>query len=162
MITLERTQDMTIVRSICTDPRIWDAMIDDFSPAPEDYEPPVNGAIYVLVRHGDHVGGMFVLVPKTRIRYEIHTLLLPSLSPWRKLEASARICEWVWQNTPCQSLFTEVPATNTAALGFARAAGMKQVGVEPQSFQRNGILYDTVILSKHRKPVEEVVTVTPQ
>lgn len=156
MITLERTQDMAIVRGICTDPRIWNAMTDDFSPAPEDYKPPADGAIYVLVRHDGHVGGMFVLVPRTAIRYEIHTLLLPSLSPWRKLEAASRICEWVWQNTPCQSLLTEVPVVNSAALWFAKAAGMMEIGVEPNSFQKGGVLYDTVILSKNRKPVEEV------
>ncbi len=150
MITLERTTDMQIVKCIATDPRIWDAMADDHAPKREEYEPPVDGAIYVLVKSADVIGGMFVLVPRSAVRFEIHTLLLPELTPWRKLEAAAKMRDWVFANTRCESLVTEVPTPNKAAEGFARAAGMKEFGHEPKCFLKGGILYDSVWLSMNR------------
>lgn len=150
MIRLERTTDAVLIKSIATDVRIWDAMADDHAPKREEYEPPVDGAVYVLVRSGETIGGMFVLVPKSHIRFEVHTLLLPELSPWRKLEAAAKMREWVFANTPCESLYTEVPSCNQAAHGFAVAAGMKQFGTEPKAFLKNGVLYDVSWLGINR------------
>ena len=150
MIILERTTDAKIIKSIATDPRTWDAISDDHTPKREEYEPPVDGAVYVLVRSGKKIGGMFVLVPRSHVRWEIHTLLLPELSPWRKLEAAAKMRDWVFTNTPCESLVTECPAPNKLAYGFAVAAGMIQFGIEPKCFLKGGVLYDSVWLSMNR------------
>lgn len=153
---LERTTDMEIVKRIARDPRIWDQMADDYSGKPEDYEPPSDGAIYVLVKFGEMARGMFVLVPKSRIRYEIHTLLLPELSAWRKMDAAAMMREWVWANTQCERLTTEVPVSNTAALGFAIHAGMQQSGREPACFMKNGKLQDVIVLGMNRSKEETI------
>lgn len=150
MITLSRTTDASLIKKIATDPRIWDAMASDDSPPREEYEPPVDGAVYVVVRSGEEVGGMFVLVPRSRVRWEIHTLLLPELSPWRKLEAAARMRDWTFANTTCERLFTEVPLTNQPALAFAKAAGMETSGIEPKCFLKDGVLHDVLVLGMNR------------
>lgn len=153
MITLERTQDMNLVRSIATDVRIWDQMADDFSGDRESYDPPADGAVYVLVKEDGEVRGMWVLVPRSQIRYEIHTLLLPELRGFRALDAAARMASWVWQNTPCQSLVTEIPECNPRALWFAKTAGMVPFGREPKCFRKGGTLYDVALLGMHRPEV---------
>ena len=155
MINLERTVDREIIKAITTDPRIWDAISEDGSPKREEYEPPVDGAVYVLVRADGEPRGLFVLVPHSAIRWEVHTLLLPELSPWRKLEAAARCREWVFANTPCESLYTEIPEFNSAAYGFAIAAGMKEFGREKRAFLKNNRLYDIAWLAIHRPAVTD-------
>jgi hypothetical protein len=155
MMRLERTVDMSLVKRIATDPRIWGQMSDAFSGKPEDYEPPADGAVYVAVMFGDVARGLFVLVPKSAIRFEVHTLLLPDLSAWRKIDAAAMMREWVWANTKCQRLFTEVPLSNTAALGFAAHMGMKESGREPACFMKDGKLHDVIVLGMNR-PEERV------
>lgn len=150
MIQLQRSTDMPTIRAIANDSRIYDQMAEDGSPKCGEYEPPVDGAIYVLVWHEGTPRGMFALVPKSAIRFEVHTLLLPELSPWRKLEAAARMSLWVWANTSCRSLFTEVPLVNSAALGFAKAAGMVEFGREPKAFLKNGELHDIMWLGMNR------------
>ena len=156
---LERTEDLGLVKRIATDSGVWAQSCDDFSGKPEDYQPPADGAIYVAVLRGDTPYGVFAIVPKTRIRYEIHTMLLPSLSPWRKMDAAAQMREWVFANTPCQRLFTEVPLCNSAALGFAKHFGMVESGREPACFMKNGKLYDVIVLGLNR-PTGEVAPVT--
>ncbi len=151
MVTLERTRDMSLVKRIVTHPSVWEPSRDDFSGNPEDYDPPADGAVYVAVMYGDVARGVFALVPRTHIRYEIHTMLLSSLSAWRKMEAAAQMKQWVFANTPCQRLSTEVPTCNPAALGFAKHFGMEQSGIESKCFMRDGKLHDVIVLGLNRE-----------
>jgi len=150
MITLERTSDLELVKKIVTDARIWQQMSDDFAPAREEYNPPADGAVYVLALEDGEPKGCWILVPRSAIRLEIHTCLLPSLRGRKALEAALLMAEWIWQNTACESLVTEIPETNKAALWFARRSGMAQFGREPKCVRKNGVLWDSVLLALHR------------
>lgn len=147
---------MATVKRIVTDPTIFMAQCDDFAPEPDKYEPAADAAIYVLVKDERGIAlGVWTLVPRTRIKYEVHTSLLPSLRGFRALDAAARMSEWIWQNTPCEFLCTEVPTSNLAALWFAKAARMVQYGIEPRSYRKGGILQDVVLLGMNRPEVEK-------
>lgn len=156
MIELERTRDMDLVKAIITSPEVYEQSSDDFAPSPEEYTPPEDQAVYVLVKkHGTPVG-LWILVPQSRIRYQIHTCLTRRLRGFRALDAAARMSEWIWQNTPCESLVTEVPECNQPALWFAKAAGMKEWGREPQCFLKGSVFYDSIWLGMNRpKGVED-------
>ena len=153
---LERSHDMGIIRRIAVDADVWNQSCDDFSGDPADYQPPADGAIYVVVWKGDVPKGFFALVPRTKIRYEIHTMLLSSLSPWNKMDAAAQMKLWVFANTPCQRLFTEVATCNSSALGFAKHFGMVESGREPACFMKNGKLHDVIVLGLNRPEKERV------
>lgn len=149
VLTLEQCEDMRLIASISRDERIYRTMADDHSPAPGDYEPP-SGAIYVVVREDTAVRGMWVLDRRTHVKYEVHTLLLPGWPLQDKLRAAAMMAQWVWDNTPCVRLVTEVPVTNRAAIWFARKAGMVEFGRDPKSYAKGGELHDTVLLGMSR------------
>ncbi len=155
MITLQRTRDMDVIREIARDSRIWDQMADDHSGSREEYEPPSDGAVYVAVMLNGRAEGFFALIPKTPTRIEVHTCLTPDLSPWQKMEAGAQLPRWVWANTSCIRIYTEIPTCNQAAYGFAKACGMTQSGVEPQCFLKGGVLHDVYVMGMNRPTIEQ-------
>lgn len=148
-IQFERTFDMTLVREIVTEPRIYRNVRDDGSPARESFQAIDSPAIwYVLALDGEELLGMWMMHPHNFICYEVHTCLLRSafFVPGRGDAAAAQFIEWVWRNTPCRRLITNVPDYNWAARRFAERAGMTQFGVNERSFQKDGRLYDQIEL----------------
>jgi RimJ/RimL family protein N-acetyltransferase len=147
MVTFERSQDWPLIKSIVTHPKIWPMASDDFSPAPEAWEPIQDERVLnVIARDADEVLGLWILVPHTKVVWQVHTCLLPSGRGKRGRAAVLKAIEWVWANTECLRIITEVPLYNSAALLFALWAGMDKFGVNPKSFMKNGQLHDVVLL----------------
>lgn len=148
----ERTQNPQLIREVLTHPRIWDAISDDFSPAREEFQPAMNEALwYVAVYDGAELLGIFLFVPQSRICWEVHTCLLPHSWGIRATEAAEEVARWIWANTPCRRIITNVPAYNRLALRFAKHAGMTPFGCNERSYQKNGILHDQIMLGLSRK-----------
>lgn len=146
-MTFERTVDYDLVRKIVTHPKIWPHVSDDFSGKPEDFNPIQHeAAFYLLVKEEREVLGVFALYPKNRICWEVHTCLLPTSWGQRAKQAARDAMQWVFRNTECLRLITDVPEYNTLALRFAHMAGMTQFGVNPKSYMKNGILHDVTML----------------
>jgi RimJ/RimL family protein N-acetyltransferase len=130
-----------------TDPAVWPWIGDDFSPAREDFRPIEHPGIwYVIVRDQAELLGLWMFVPQNAVCWEVHTCLLPSHGVKRGRQAAREMARWIWQNTPCRRIVTNVPRFNRAALLFARAAGMQEFGVNPRSYQKGGELHDQVLL----------------
>ena len=145
-MTFEQSTDWPLIKSIVTHPRIWPWVTDDFSGPPEAWEPIANPNVaYVIARDGDEVLGLWFLHPHSKVCWEIHTCLLPTCGSRRALEAGRQMIAFVWANTPCRRLITNVPAFNRHAARFAEKAGMQQFGRNPRSFMRAGQLIDQVL-----------------
>jgi RimJ/RimL family protein N-acetyltransferase len=156
MLTFERTQDLELVRSILTHPRIYPWISDDGAPAAADFQPVDHPAIwYVLVKEqlcgGDRVLGLFLFTPQGAACWEVHTCLLPIAWGRRAAAAAAGAAEWLFEQTSCSRIVTTVPAYNRLALRFARAAGMTEYGRNPASYLKNGKLHDQVLLGLSRE-----------
>lgn len=151
MLQLERLTDAGLIKSIVTDPRIYSRMADDFAPPAEEYVPPLpEQAIYVGLQVDGVVKGLWVLVPHSRILWEVHTALLPEVWGTTAREAAPMLLEWVWANTECQRLYTLVPAYARATRKFAQHAGMLECGKHEKAFLKDGELADLVILGINR------------
>lgn len=137
-----------------TEPHVWPHISDDFSPPPDEFEPPENDSItYLLVRLDGVPAGVFVFMPQNGVCWEVHTCLLPSLWGPGAAEAARQAARWVWRNSECRRIVTNVPAYNRLALRFAKAAGMTEYGRNPKSYMKNGILEDQILLGM--SPPEE-------
>lgn len=146
-MTFERTTDYMLIKAIITHPRIWEHATDDFSPSVEDWQPAQSELVwYVLVKDGDEVLGLFMLVHENAICWKVHTCLLPSAWGKRARQAAREGSQWVFQNSKCKRLITDVPEYNVLALRFATIGGMTQFGVNPKSYQKNGVLHDVYML----------------
>jgi RimJ/RimL family protein N-acetyltransferase len=141
VLTFERTRDWELVREIFTNPRIYGAASDDFSPAPEHWKPIEHeDMVYLLVRDGEELLGMFVLIPHNRICWDVHTCLLPVAYGSRAREAAKGAAAWVFEHTMCIRIVTEVPEYNHLAYRFAQAAGMTEYGFNPRAYKKSGQL----------------------
>jgi RimJ/RimL family protein N-acetyltransferase len=146
-MVFERTFDEKTIKEIITHPRVWAGSTDDFSPDAQDFEPIIGANVwYVLARDGNELLGLWVLHPQNFICWEIHTCLLPTSWGPRGLQAAKELTDWIWINTPCRRVVTNVPDYNRLALRFAKEAGMEQFGINKKSLQKNGQLHDQIML----------------
>lgn len=147
MIHLEPTKDWNYIKSVATHPRLWPYLADDFSPAPEVWEPPDSESrIYLKVADQERELGFFLLCAFSPILFQVHTALLPCAWGKRAAAAAEALIAWVWEHTTCQRLITEVPDYNTLAHRFALKAGMTEYGRNPKSFSKDGLLHDLILL----------------
>lgn len=135
---IELTRDTDFIVSCVTS--AWDRISDDG--APELYFPPM-GEGNLWVRAGDY--GVFLLSRQNHVTYEVHTILLPC-ARGKAVEIGKQALAWAWANTPAKRLITNVPAFNPLALRLAKAVGFIEYGINRQSFQKGGVLYDQTVL----------------
>lgn len=153
-MTFERCRDYGLIRSIMTHPRVYQHISDDGSPDVAEFQPVESEALwYVVVRDGEKVLGLWLLVPQNSICWEIHTCLLPEAYGQTGRRAAVEMAEWIWANTPCRRLITTVPVSNLLAHRFAVRSGMREFGRNPASFLKNGALHDQILLGMS-KPEE--------
>lgn len=138
---------MSLVRSVLTHPRVYPHIVDDSSPAADEFH-PIDHPSIVYLRAEDQEGtlGIFMLVPLSLVCYQVHTCMLPRA--WGALaRESARLgTQWMFEHGPCRRIVTNVPEYNRVAERFARACGMAEYGRNLKSFQKDGVLYDEILL----------------
>lgn len=147
VITVERTVDYELIRGIVTHPKVYPYISDDASlPAGEWVPVEHDGIWYVLVRQDEAPRGVFVFTPQNAVCYEVHTCLNPALWGRYSGEAAQLALRYMFDHSPCRRVVTNVPAYNRLALKFARNNGLEQFGLNPQSYLKNGMLYDQHML----------------
>jgi len=154
-VTFKETCDWELIKHIVTHPNIYPHVSDDFSPPPELWEPIDSPAAhYVVVRDEstrEEVLGLWAFYEHTPIVWNVHTCLLPAAYGQRARRAAKEMAEWIWANTKCLRLVTEVPESNRLALRFARAAGMTEYGFNPQSYLKGGALSGVHLLGMSKE-----------
>jgi RimJ/RimL family protein N-acetyltransferase len=147
--------DPRLIAETITHPKIYPHVSDDGSPKPEDYEPAIAPALLYLGMYQDDGAylGLFAIHPHNSRCYEVHTCLLPEA--WGKFTVEcARLCiAYVFANTPCLRLITNVPSFNAHAKRLALRAGMSPFGVNAKSFLKDGVLYDQLMLGISKEDV---------
>lgn len=151
MIRIERTTDYELIRSVMTSPAVYPHITDDYSPAAEEYCPPVHDLlVYVAVWEDEELLGLWLFVPQNGICWEVHTCLLPCARGHRARRAAKHVMAWIWRNTPCRRIVTNVPETNRLAYHFALNVGMEFYGCNEKSFLKDGKLVDQMCLGMSR------------
>lgn len=141
------------VNLVLSHPEVYEWISDDNSPAPgqTDFAAILSAeGIYVL---RPNPWTVFILHPWNSICYEVHTNVLPEGRGPMAVQACREGMSWMFHNTPCQKIVTQVPTFNRPALALARRAGMKPEGINSKSFLKNGHLYDQTILGISKQEV---------
>jgi len=150
-IQMGRVFDPVLIKKTITNPSVYPHVSDDMSPAPEDFSPVIDdGIFYVTATRDGEYKGLFMLHPINGVTLEVHTCLLPSARGAAYVYAK-RLLSWVWENTAAMRVVTQVPANNRLARKLALAAGMTEYGLNPQSFMKDGMLYDIHLLGISRE-----------
>jgi hypothetical protein len=150
---------MDLVRTTMAHPKIYPHITDD-SAVPVDEFAPIDSPyiLYLTCHDGDEYLGLWMFVQTNAVMLEVHTCLLPGHGFHRARQAAIEAAEWIWENTGCQRIWTQVPRNNRIARKFAEASGMVQFGTNPQCFLKGGKLVDLLLLGISRP--REIVAMT--
>lgn len=145
-VTAQPIKDLELIKSAITHPRVWGSVSDDANSSAEEFTPIISDSVIYLGMFVDgQFYGLFMLHPHNAVCWEVHTCLLPNA--WGKASVFANTCiEWVFRETDCQRLITNVPSGNALAKRLAMSAGMQVFGINQKSFLKNGILIDQTML----------------
>ena len=141
---IDRTHDMATVKAILSHPAIWPHIHDDM--AGECRPLDVGGLYWLLVEDDEGPAGVFLVHAHNGVCYEVHTCMLPRTWGAQARQATHLCRAWMFQNTPCRKLITNVPAYNLLALRFAKRCGMTLEGINRKSYLKNGELMDQHVL----------------
>lgn len=151
MIAVGLLDNPDAVRSILHHPSVVEAFLDDFTP--RDFEPAWGPQVrYLGLSKDGWLAGLFVFIERSPVLWEVHTAMLPKLRPYAGI-ASKKALRWLWSETTCRRLYTQIPEDNAAAIRFAEAIGFKEYGRNPKSWQRRGRLLDIVQLGISKEEV---------
>lgn len=139
---------MHLVRTILTNPDIYDSIGDDYTPPAGEFQVNLHPEIvYLAARSPRGLFGMFTLLPRNRVCWELHVVMLPRANTKEKWQAARELPGWLAQHTECRRLVGEVPACNWPAVVYGtHGIGMQYVGRHPSAFMKGGKLQDLIIL----------------
>jgi RimJ/RimL family protein N-acetyltransferase len=138
---IEPIDDMELIEQTMKRPYIWPHIHDD-TVSLNEFEPvaPMHGWLMYLGVFDDKYCGFFLLARKNSITYEIHTVLEKWCRGEKAVNAAISVIEWIFNNTECQRLVTEIPDGNVPAERLAINAGMQQYGLNPHSFKIDNVI----------------------
>jgi hypothetical protein len=139
-------EHVRIVDDIVQEPAVFDMLVDDHS---QGFKGQSVGASFLSGPYtmlNPAPGVLFMLSPRTLTMFELHTMIKQEARGKSALQAARRAAEWVFKNTTCEKLITNVPTFNKPALAFALRFGFKREGLCTKSFRRDGKLYDQHLL----------------
>ena len=141
---IERTHDMSVVKSILDHPRIAKHICEDgvLNYDPIDHE----GFYWMLITDNDVVSGVFLLHALNSSCIEMHTCLLPEIWGAKADQAAKLLGDYVFYELKYKKLVTNVPKYNVLALRYATKNGMTKEGINRSSFMNNGELIDQIFL----------------
>lgn len=147
MIAKETTDAALIRRAIV---RNWRWVADDASGKPEDFQPALGPGLHYVLIEDERPRAVFFYHRRNGITFEVHTCPFHGLRGPRAIEAARLSLAWIFDNTDCRKVVTQVPFDNPLAHAFAKRAGMADEGVNRASFLKNG-----AVMSQHMLGVTE-------
>lgn len=144
---LERTYDRKFITKCVTDDHVWRASCDDTPIDKDFFFPPINDTV-IWLRAGDY--GVFMGQKMNHVTFECHTCLLPK-ARGKAVDIARCSIQWIFENTNCLRLITQVPSYNKLAERLSVKSGMTKYGTNPGSFKKDDVLYDVNLygISKH-------------
>lgn len=139
---VERTFNQAFIIKCVTHPDVWEMSNDDTACNPDLFFPVMDERI-IWLRAGDY--GVFMAHAHNLVTFECHTMFMPK-GRGKVIEAGRQAVKWMFENTTCERIVTNVPEFNKVALKVAERSGFIQYGINPGSFKKNGNLYAQILL----------------
>ncbi len=152
VISVERCgiAELEYVDFVMRHPSIYPHISDDLSPEAGEFTaaPLLMGPRIIFLRPvvEGFGAGVFLFHPWNSVTYEVHSCVLPGFRGKTAVEASRLAAAWMFENTGCRKIITQIPARNRAAYALAHRAGFRAEGVNKRSFLKDGTLYDQAFM----------------
>ena len=151
MFDLARTTDTELIKRAVTHPKVWARLEYDFSPSAEEFDPPLDEHIwYISVFCRGEFLGIFALIERSPVLWEIHAALLPIAWGKPSRQIFPELLDWIWEHTTCHRLIADIPDFNRSALKYAEDVGMVRWGINEAAYQKDNKLYNIVMFGISR------------
>lgn len=148
---IEHSLDPTFINSVANHPEVRPWLGPDVHGAYDsklDVEPLMrSGQAFALVAPG--AGGFFVqrLDPREQ-EYECHTMFLPEHRGAIAFQAACEALDWLFANTYCQRLYTQLPDGNAPARLLARRVGFEIIPQRTSAWRLAGGAGDDAMITR--------------
>ena len=145
---LKQITDPELIKSIITDPELWERLKEDGS-NPDDYEPAMTEkAIYLGVYVEDLLIGIFSYHKQHNSTINIHANILQKHRKQYAKEAGRLAITYFAYDThdTIQKLIAEIPVIYKDVYHFSLNNGLIKEGINRKSILKNGELVDTYML----------------
>jgi len=144
------------IDKILTDPSIYPLISDDFSPDIEKFTIKsliINKDVHALCPNKYTV---ILFIPKNGVTWEIHYHVLKAGRGHNIRKITPEILNYAFTEIPnCKKLVCYISELHKNVIDFAVSMGMKHEGRIKDSVQKNGKLYDDVLLGMRRTEWEQ-------
>jgi len=144
---LARIYDVDLINSVLMHPSIADHLCDDNSVGAKVQD--AESLEWIGVHKDGACHGVFLLIPQNAVTVDIHTALLPDVRGKQSKQAGKLLLDLIFSRY--FKAVTSVPSNNRVAAWFAGSLGFKHEGVNRQSFLKNGVLLDQVLMGMTRE-----------
>jgi len=144
---LARIYDVDLINSVLMHPSIADHLCDDNSVGAKVQD--AESLEWIGVHKNGACHGVFLLIPQNSVTVDIHTALLPDVRGKESKQAGKLLLDLIFSRY--FKAVTSVPSNNRVAAWFAGSLGFKHEGVNRQSFLKNGVLLDQVLMGMTRE-----------
>jgi hypothetical protein len=147
LFTFHPSTDYELVRKILSSPGVFGPSSDD-GITQETFR--VSTACeYVMVYGDGELLGCYALVPYTSVAFEVHIAML-RLAWGLTQEITDEFFRWIWMMTKYVRITARIPTFNRLVLRLAKCCGMFEFGCDERCIQKNGRLYDEILLGISR------------
>lgn len=155
-ISIERTWDKELIRSILTEPRIWDTIAEDGQDAGL-FEVDLNQNCFLAVAHEGICIGIYVLHAFNGCTLKIHANILPEYRKHFATESGEKVLEWFRDDAPekYEKLVAMIPVIYPNVYHFTKNRGFDDEGRLVNAYRKNGELHDIHILGLERKSLKK-------
>lgn len=147
MISIIRTHDMGLVKSIYTHSKIYSKIADDFCPPANEVEIEDYEGKYFLIPYDEagNATGIICFYPHNYILYHVHIAFLPEFWGKSTPESIKAALSWIKKHTLCKKVIGIIPTQYRLVIRLAKLLGFKKEGHLKNSVQINQTLQDLEI-----------------
>lgn len=144
---------------LCEDSQLIEAIVNHIDIAPYVLEDNTSfmfskNTIALLIKDYDKIMGCFILRPVFSLVLEVHTCMFKTFA--HKKRAALELYNWVI-DSDIETLTTMVPENYLNVRAFCRSVGMRDTGIIPNAFKKDGILQSCKTYAITREQIKEVI-----
>lgn len=154
-LTIERTEDLELIKSVIADPVIWETVAEDGMNY-DNFEPNVMSEAWLVIRSGNEIIALFNIHSHGAITAEIHAHVLPKHRKEFSRDAGDICLQWFYDEFPeYEKLIAQIPVIYENVERFTVSYGFKHEGLNRKCYLKNGEIIDKWLLGITRDELGE-------
>lgn len=126
---ITQSVDYELIRQIMTEPQIWQEICGIYGGIIEEFQPIVDGYIYLIGYDKLDIIGLFIIHPQD-YGFMCHVQVLPEKRKEYSFEFGKEVIQWTWDNTDINKLIALIPEKFKNVISFAESQGFQITGIK--------------------------------